>query len=168
MRGKIGLCSTDDLISIFRDLGVEMTLFTFKCFALAPGLLYLCLIPPHRQNPPHGTESRRNCSGPSEIAMGTRQTVRPRTSKTGAARPGYTWREERVQLVFLEVTFIFLLASSDLMHALEAESGFQKAPVFRDNLQDVWHFAFRSTAGHAFHLTAHIFFDPELNNSFSC
>lgn len=50
MRVKIGLCCTDDLISIFRDLGMEMTLFTFKCFVLAPGLLYLCLIPVHRQN----------------------------------------------------------------------------------------------------------------------
>lgn len=41
--------ATDDLISIFRDLGMEMTLFKFKCFVLAPGLLYLCLIPVHRQ-----------------------------------------------------------------------------------------------------------------------
>jgi len=50
MRLKIGLCCTDDLISIFRDLGMEMTLFTFKCFVLAPGFLYLCLIPVHRPN----------------------------------------------------------------------------------------------------------------------
>lgn len=49
MRVKIGLYCTDDLISIFRDLGMEMTLFTFKCFVLAPGLLYLCLIPVRRQ-----------------------------------------------------------------------------------------------------------------------
>ncbi len=49
MRVKIGLCCTDDLISIFRGLGMEMTLFTFKCFVLAAGLLYLCLIPVHRK-----------------------------------------------------------------------------------------------------------------------
>lgn len=57
MRVKIGLCCTDDLISIFRDLGMEMTLFTFKCFVLAPGLLYLCLIPVHRRSRSLHTES---------------------------------------------------------------------------------------------------------------
>lgn len=47
MMVKIGLCCTDDLISIFWGLGRKMTLFTFKCFVLAPGLLYLHLIPVH-------------------------------------------------------------------------------------------------------------------------
>lgn len=112
MRVKIGLCLTDDLISIFRDLGMEMTLFTFKCFVLAPGLLYLCLIPVHRQKRTVHKETALDDADPPNYnhSLQTQQGVHPITTRQRAQR-GSIW-------LVLGVTFIFF-HSADLMHALK-------------------------------------------------
>ena len=110
MRVKIGLCCTDDLISIFRDLGMEMTLFTFKCFVLAPGLLYLCLIPDRGRNRTLHTET----SAPGWLVW-TRQitTIHCRHSKVyGVQRE----RERESIRLALGVTFIFPVQLTWCMH----------------------------------------------------
>lgn len=105
MRVKIGLCCTDDLISIFRDLGMEMTLFTFKCFVLAPGLLYLCLIPVRGQNRTlHGALARMDPPNYSH-SLQTQRGVHPTTT-------GLRARGERG-------SHLHLFRSADFMHAFK-------------------------------------------------
>lgn len=137
MRVKIGLYCTDDLISIFRDLGMEMTLFTFKCFVLAPGLLYLCLIPVRRQK---CTESDWELA--SWIA-----TIHCKHSKVYTLQPPGRVHKERAFDSFQESPSSFSFQPTWCMHSRKySRSRFQKGSVFRDNLEDVWHLAFHSTS----------------------
>lgn len=111
MRLKIGLCCTDDLISIFRDLGMEMTLF--KCFVLAPGLLYLCLIPVHRRNLTLHRESALAGMDPPNYnhSLQTQQGVHPTTTRQHA------WRER--EHLTRSRSHLHPFCSATLMHAFK-------------------------------------------------
>lgn len=138
MRVKIGLCRTDDLISIFRDLGMEMTLFSFKCFVLAPWLT----VPLPDPSPQTRAHREHGWRGPSIL-----QTTWRRTRRGAQADNRPPARAERKDLTRCG-SHLHLFSSADLMHALKenkAEADSKRGSVSRDNLEDVWHLAFRST-----------------------
>lgn len=119
MRVKIGLCCTDDLISIFRDLGMEMTLFTFKCFVLAPGLLYLCLIPVRRHEPARCMERAHwpvRTPPNYNRSLQTQQGVHPHNHQAACTEREKERESESVWLD-LGVTFIFSVQLTWCMHS---------------------------------------------------
>jgi hypothetical protein len=143
MRAKIGVCYTDDLILIFGGHSLGEMALSVLCDSPWVTVPLPNLTPKQNQRHTLLWESTTGSSKLLPFIVVTARCEPNLKSLTEYMSRGRIW-------LLLKVTFIFFVQQSRLTWCMhwrkENRDGLQKAPVCRDNLEDVWHLAFHSTA----------------------